>query len=178
MDEEDHVLFRLINRVPIIEFQGRRNHPATQLVEFIDILVVLLRSGRTTHQSLDCIHRWDPAGMGLVAGRILSRSASGERLADAVAELINSYGSPAVGIANTLAASERDGLPISPVLDRLVAEAHGERRRQAQMDASKLPVKLAFPLVTCVLPSFVALTVAPILIGALSSLTLGPFAGP
>ena len=52
-----------------------------------------------------------------------------------------------------------------------------ERRRQAQVDASKLPIKLAFPLVACVLPSFVALTIVPILIGALSSLTLGPLAG-
>ena len=79
-----------------------------------------------------------------------------------------------MGVANTLAAGERDGLPLAPMLERLAQEAHAERRRAAQVDASKIPVRLAFPLVFCVLPSFVALTIVPILVGAISSLTVNP----
>lgn len=170
------MLVRLITnaRLPVLR---RRNDSSTSLVEFVDLLVVLLKSGRTTHQSLECIARWGDVDVRRAAERILDRCRQGERLADATGELIDVFGSAAVGIANTLAAAERDGLPIAPVLDRLVGEAHAERRRQAQVDAAKLPIKLAFPLVTCVLPSFVALTVVPILIGALSSLTLGPPTG-
>lgn len=156
---------------------SRRSSPTTALVEFVDLLVVLLKSGRTTHQALECIAKWGTPDVRNAAQRVLARCGTGERLADALGELLTIFGSPAVGIANTLATAERDGLPIAPVLDRLVGEAHAERRRQAQIDASKLPIKLAFPLVTCILPSFVALTIVPILIGALSSLTLGPFAG-
>jgi len=152
----------------------QRNHASASLVEFVDLLVVLLRSGRTAHQAFECIARWGDGDVGRVAGRVVQRCERGERLADATGELITTFGSAAVGIASTLAAAERDGLPIAPVLDRLAGEAHAERRRQAQIDAAKLPIKLAFPLVACVLPSFVALTVVPILIGALSSLTLGP----
>jgi tight adherence protein C len=173
VDEEDHVLVRLIEslRLPTLR---RRSDPSASLVEFVDLLVVLLKSGRTTHQSLECVARWGAGDVRGVAERVLDRCQQGERLADATSELIAAFGSAAVGIANTLAAAERDGLPIAPVLDRLVGEAHAERRRQAQVDAAKLPIKLAFPLVACVLPSFVALTVVPILIGALSSLTIGP----
>jgi len=146
---------------------------STAFVEFVDLLVVLLKSGRTTHQSIEALTRLGDADVRIAAERIMRRCNAGERLADAVAELIDLFGSPAVGIANCLSSAERDGLPIAPVLDRLIGEAHAERRRQAHTEAAKLPVKLAFPLVLCVLPSFVALTVVPILIGALSSLDLG-----
>lgn len=170
------MLVRLIERLPMQLFR-RRDDKSASLVEFVDLLVVLLKSGRTTHQSFECIARWSEGDVRRVAERVLQRCDQGERLADATGELIAVFGSAAVGIANTLASAERDGLPIAPVLDRLVGEAHSERRRQAQIDAAKLPIKLAFPLVACVLPSFVALTVVPILIGALSSLTLGPPTG-
>ena len=36
--------------------------------------------------------------------------------------------------------------------------------------ARRLPVRLTFPLVTCTLPSFVLLAIAPAVIGALSTL--------
>jgi tight adherence protein C len=176
VDEEDHMLVRLIERLPMPSLR-RRPDMSASLVEFVDLLVVLLKSGRTTHQALDCITRWGEHDVRRVAERVLLRCEAGERLADATGELITVFGSAAVGIANTLAAAERDGLPVAPVLDRLVGESHAERRRLAQIDAAKLPIKLAFPLVTCVLPSFVALTVVPILIGALSSLTIGPLPG-
>jgi len=171
------VLVRLVMRLQLPIRNRRGKESVTAFVEFVDLLVVLLKSGRTTHQALDCVKRWGAGDVRAAAGRIVARCDAGERLADALGELLEIFGSPAVGVANTLAAAERDGLPIAPVLDRLVGEAHAERRRQAQIDASKLPIKLAFPLVTCVLPSFVALTIVPILIGALSSLTLGPLAG-
>lgn len=165
---------RLINRLPILAWR-RTTYASAALVEFVDLLVVLLKSGRTSHQALDCIARWGSDDVQRAAVRILDRCATGERLADALGELIVVFGAPAVGIANTLSTTERDGLPVATVLDRLVSEAHAERRRQAQIDAAKLPIKLAFPLVACVLPSFVALTVVPILIGALSSLNVkGP----
>ena len=170
------MLVRLIERLPM-PVTRRRTDNSAALVEMIDLLVVLLKSGRTTHQSLDCVARWGTGDLRDCATRMIRRCENGERLSDAMGELIVVFGSPAVGVANTLATAERDGLPISPVLDRLVGEAHAERRRRAQADAAKLPVKLAFPLVACVLPSFVALTVVPILIGALSSLTIGPFTG-
>ena len=45
-----------------------------------------------------------------------------------------------------------------------------ERRRQAEEAARTLPIKLCFPLVCCVLPAFVLLTIAPLVAGAVRSL--------
>ena len=60
--------------------------------------------------------------------------------------------------------------PIASVLDRLADEARRHRRRLADASARELPVRLAVPLVSCTLPAFVLLTIAPVLAGALSSL--------
>jgi tight adherence protein C len=56
------------------------------------------------------------------------------------------------------------------VLDQLTIEIRAARRRLDQAAARKLPVRLSFPLVTCTLPSFVLLAIAPAVIAALSSL--------
>ncbi|MFM7093188.1 MAG: hypothetical protein ACKOYL_01325, partial [Actinomycetota bacterium] len=98
------MLVRLIKRLPLPPLR-QRNDTSASLVEFVDLLVVLLKSGRTTHQSFECITRWGDGDVSLVAERVLQRCERGERLADATSELITVFGSAAVGIANTLAAA-------------------------------------------------------------------------
>ena len=49
-------------------------------------------------------------------------------------------------------------------------DIRAERRRRAEAQARTLPVKLAFPLVMCTLPSFVLLAIVPALLGAVSTL--------
>jgi hypothetical protein len=51
-------------------------------------------------------------------------------------------------------------------------EAREQRRRDGQAAARELPIRLAAPLVLCTLPSFALLAIAPLLLGALSSLHL------
>ena len=46
------------------------------------------------------------------------------------------------------------------------------RQIRAEEAARRVPVRLLFPLVLCVLPAFALLTVAPLLAGALRSLRL------
>jgi Flp pilus assembly protein TadB len=151
----------------------RTNHAAADsFVEMIDLLVVLLKSGRSTRQAFENIASWGSRGVAEGARLVLHRCDSGLRLTDALPALSEHFGAVAVGVVNVLAAAELDGLPLAPVLERLVHEAHGERRRSAQAEAAQLPIRLSFPLVLCVLPSFVALTVVPIFVGALSSLSL------
>jgi type II secretory pathway component PulF len=149
-----------------------RSQSTDGFVEMVDLLVVLLKSGRTTRQSFVCIAEWASNPAANAARDLLQRCDNGARLVDALPALTDHFGATAVSVVNVLAAAERDGLPLAPVLERLVHEAHAERRRRAQTEAAQLPVRLAFPLVVCILPSFVALTVVPIFVGALSSLSL------
>ena len=73
-------------------------------------------------------------------------------------------------IADGIAAAERYGLPLAPVLDSLSEQAHAARRRLAEAEARRLPVRLSFPLVVCTLPSFALLAVVPAVLGTISSL--------
>jgi hypothetical protein len=55
---------------------------------------------------------------------------------------------------------------------RALGEVRADRRRRAEEAARKVPVKLLFPLVTCTLPAFGLLTVAPLVASAVRSLRL------
>jgi len=145
---------------------------ASAFIDFIDLLVVLLKSGNSTHRSFLAMSQWSEPLVRTAVTEVLTTSEAHTRFVDALPLLTTYFGTGASGVVNALAASERDGLPLAPLLERLSHEAHCERRRIAQEDAAKLPVRLSFPLVLCVLPSFVTLTIVPILVGALSSLTL------
>ena len=52
----------------------------------------------------------------------------------------------------------------------LADDIRTERRRHAERHARTLPVRLAFPLVLCTLPSFVLVAIVPALLGAVSTL--------
>jgi pilus assembly protein TadC len=69
-----------------------------------------------------------------------------------------------------LVASERYGAPLLPGLERLGAEVRLQRQRRAEEAAGRIPVRLLFPLVGCILPAFALLTVAPLIAGALRAL--------
>ena len=62
--------------------------------------------------------------------------------------------------------------PVAPALERVAFDARADRRRGAEEAARRVPVKLLFPLVACILPAFAALTVLPLLAGTLGSLRL------
>ena len=61
-------------------------------------------------------------------------------------------------------------MPLVPGLERAGLELRLARRRRAEEAARRLPVRLLAPLLTCVLPAFVLLTVVPLLVAALRSL--------
>ena len=75
-------------------------------------------------------------------------------------------------LVSVLLASERYGTPLLPALDRVAVDARARRRVAADEAARRVPVKLLFPLVLCILPAFALLTVVPLLAGALRSLRL------
>ena len=103
-------------------------------------------------------------------GEVVQRTERGQAFADALAALPERLGTPAVALADVIATSDRHGLALGPVLDLLTNETRAARQRLDQAAARKLPIRLSFPLVTCTLPSFVLLAIAPAVIAALSSL--------
>lgn len=136
----------------------------------VELIVLAVRAGHLPHAAIrESLARLPPAVRPAFA-RVIARCDGGERFADALGALPSMLGPLAGPLADTLAAADRYGLPLAPVLERLATEARLQRRRQADALARQLPVRLAGPLVLCTLPAFVLLAIVPLLLAALSSL--------
>ncbi len=85
-------------------------------------------------------------------------------------EPIKTEGPPVLGLVAALQASELYGVALGPSFDALSLDARLTRRRRVETKARRLPVSLLFPLVVCVLPAFMLLTVVPLLFSGLSSI--------
>lgn len=138
--------------------------------EAIELIVLAVRAGHLPLSAIRVVHRHMAPDVGDAFAEVLDRCEAGERFADALTHLPPRLGTRAHSLADGLAAADRDGLPLAPVLDRLADDARAQRRRRADAAARQLPVRLSLPLVLCTLPSFVLLAVAPLLLSALTSL--------
>jgi tight adherence protein C len=139
------------------------------LPELLELLVALVRAGCAPAQAMRRLAPRAPVPLAPALARVVARLDQGQRFADAVHEL--AADAPAARPAvDLLATADRYGLALAPVLDRLADEARAQRRRLGEAQARELPVRLAFPLVCCTLPSFAVLTVVPLLVASLGSL--------
>ncbi|MCU1398445.1 MAG: gspF [Acidimicrobiales bacterium] len=147
---------------------------AAAFPDFVDVLVLTITAGCTTTQAIDIVGDVVPEVLQAAIRSVAHRTRLGGRFADAIADLQveppMGLGPIAQPLADALALADRYGTPLAPVLDRLAEEARNQRRRNAEAAARQLPVRLAFPLVGCTLPSFVLLTVVPLMAGTFSSL--------
>lgn len=155
---------------PIIDERRRRRSIEAAVPDAIDLLVLVIRAGLSPRQAVGAMvdQAPEPIRPGFVA--VVARTERGHSLADALRALPDTLGPSMLTVADSLAISERHGSPISEALAELSTEVRQRRRRLAEADARKLPVRLSFPLVCCTLPSFVLVAIAPAVLAALSSL--------
>jgi tight adherence protein C len=73
--------------------------------------------------------------------------------------------------AAALEAAERWGAPPAEALAARAEALRSRARLNAEAEAGRAAVRIAFPLVLCFLPAFVLLTVVPTIAGALQTLT-------
>ena len=95
---------------------------------------------------------------------------AGRARADALGDQLAPLGERAHALADVLRDHLRYGVPLLPALERTSLELRLDRRRAAEVEARRVPVRLLFPLVTCVLPAFALLTVVPLLAASLDAL--------
>ena len=122
-------------------------------------------------QALDGVARHSDGPLAAELRRIGYEVARGRRLADALDDL-PPRGEALRPLVAALVAADRYGAPLGPGLERLADDVRATCRRRAEELARRVPVKLLFPLVTCILPAFALLTVAPLIASALRSLRL------
>jgi tight adherence protein C len=153
----------------------RRRHLAAiaaDLPDVVDLLVLAVGAGLTVRLAVAAVARRAPGPLGAELARAGQEADLGRRLADALDDLPDRAGEATRPLIGALIASERYGAPLGAGLERLAHEVRADRRRRAEEAARKVPVKLLFPLVSCTLPAFGLLTVAPLIASAVRSLRL------
>lgn len=162
--------------VPVLRARRRARAVVDELrrtlPEAVDLVALAVGAGLTVAQAVGAVADRHDGPVGQALARATADAARGRRLADALDTAAARLGADARPLFAALAASERYGAPLGDALDRLATDGRADRRRRAEEAARRVPVKLLFPLVLCVLPAFGLLTVAPMLAGALGSLRL------
>jgi Flp pilus assembly protein TadB len=115
-------------------------------------------------------HADGPLADALGAAMLTTRR--GGRIADALEELPNQLGEGVRPFVAALVSCDRYGAPLGATLDRLALDVRTASRQRAEAAARRLPVRLLFPLVSCILPAFALLTVAPLIAGSFRGLSL------
>lgn len=145
------------------------------LADGIDLLVVAIAAGTTARHGLRLIAERGPPPLRAPFARVVAHLDAGEPMAAALGRLVGLLGEPARPLVRALTVAERDGTSVRALLDRLSDDARRQRRHELEASIRRLPIRLSFPLVCCVLPAFAVLTVVPLLASGLQR--LGPI-GP
>lgn len=152
--------------------QRRAARVARELPDIFDLVMLAAGSGYTVAETIEAVGR---AGRGLVAerlSRVNAEFAAGRPLDEAIGALSDL--DPALSsLADAFIASLRHGVALTEALQAPAAELRASRRRAGEEAARRVPVKLLFPLVFCVLPAFGLLTVVPLLWASLEAVRQG-----
>jgi len=158
------------NPLPHRRRRAREQHLDRVFPDLLELFVVTVQAGAFPFEAIGDLRPMVDPVLGEALDAVIARVERGDRFADALDALVEHLGPRALTLASTIAAAERSGLPLAPSIERIADEARQHRRRQAEASARELPVRLTFPLVLCTLPSFILVSIVPLLIGALSSL--------
>jgi tight adherence protein C len=159
----------------LVEQRSRRARSARvsrELPDVVDLVVLAAGAGYSVAQTVDAVGR---TSSGVVAERLARASVefrSGRPLVEAL-DAIRDLDPLMAGLADALVASLRHGVALTDALRVPAAELRAERRRAGEVAARRVPVKLLFPLVFCVLPAFGLLTVMPLLLASLEAVRRG-----
>ena len=135
--------------------------------QLTDAVSVSLRAGVSLPQAIE---NWAREYDDILCDQLVQ----GEAFADALQNFASRHGADAFVLSRVLTDAHRDGLPAIDTIHRLSSEMRSHRRHESEMRLRQLPNKLALPVVLCVLPSFILLTVIPLVLANLHHFTFSP----
>lgn len=154
-----------------VRAKTRKEDIRAALPDAVDLMAVCASAGLNTSLSLKRVAARTAGVLGDELRRTVSQIDLGVPRSEALSELASRVEIDEVdALTRTLISSERFGTQIAVALNNFANDVRGARRRRAEEDARRAPVKILFPLVFLILPAFVMLTVVPLLLGTFKSL--------
>jgi tight adherence protein C len=149
----------------------RKDQMASGLPDVVDLLAVCSHAGLNISLSLKRVALRAPGALGREVQRMVEEIDLGVPRSQALESFAARSGLPEIeSLVRVLVNSERFGTQISASLETFSADLRARRKRSAEEQARRAPVKILFPLVFLILPAFILLTVVPLLVSAFESM--------
>lgn len=152
--------------------RANRRALEAQAPELVELLLATTRAGAGVGSALDRAAGLMLGPLGEELARAAGRVGLGEPWSVALDDLASKTASPSLQrLGATLARSGRLGTPVAAALKGLADDLRSVRRARAEESARRAPVKMLFPLVFLILPAFLLLTVGPVFLATVRSLS-------
>jgi tight adherence protein C len=149
----------------------RREQAASALPDAVDLLAVCTHAGLNVALSLKRVAARSRGVLGQELARTLEEIELGVPRQIAMRSLgQRNPDGDLESLVGVLENAERFGTQVSSSLENFAQEVRGRRRRSAEEQARRAPIKILFPLVFLILPAFVLLSVVPLLLSTFKSL--------
>lgn len=140
-----------------------RSHDGpSDLATCCDLLAVAAASGATVAGSIAAVGAVGRGPVGSQLARAARDLERGVGVLAALDDLQAALGSGGQALVATLRTAVSSGAPPAPALQRLADAERRRARRRVEARVRRLPVLLLLPLVGCILPAFVLLTLVPV----------------
>jgi len=142
--------------------------------DLVDTIAVHLRAGTPPATAFRAAIETTTGDLAECGRLVMTTHDSGARFVDALEMHRDRFPLRTQQLIDALIDTERAGLSTRELFDRLAADAHAQRRREAEQRIRSLPVRLTLPLVGCVLPAYALIAVVPLIASQLTSVTYDP----
>jgi tight adherence protein C len=149
----------------------RQQRLALSLPEGLDLLTICVEAGLGFDAALAQVARNLKGPLAAEFARVLQEMQIGKSRAEAMRALADRTNVPELrAFVSALTQSAELGIPVANVLREQSKEMRVRRRQRAEAQAQKVPVKITFPLIGCLLPAMFVVVLGAGVIGIAHSL--------
>jgi tight adherence protein C len=142
--------------------QRRQERIPAELPDVLDMLTICVEAGLGFDAALGQVARNTKGPLAAEFSRMLQEMQIGKSRSEALRSMADRTTVPELrAFVSALTQSAELGIPVAQVLREQSKEMRVRRRQRAEEQAQKVPVKITFPLILCLLPALLVMIVGP-----------------
>ena len=142
--------------------QRRQQRIPSDLPDVLDMLTICVEAGLGFDAALGQVARNTKGPLAAEFSRMLQEMQIGKSRSEALRAMADRTTVPELrAFVSALTQSAELGIPVAQVLREQSKEMRVRRRQRAEEQAQKVPVKITFPLIMCLLPALLVMIVGP-----------------